>query len=207
MLNIICLHGYGSTAATLRKIMSEHVEKLETIYNLIFLDGPHKVGENNCWWYYDEKIDDKSIDNNDATRINWTTITKEKPVGLAESIEYLRKYVENDKTIAIIGFSQGAAFANILAHQFYIPKVILCSGFLIDNSNIKHLNINSEITTQSLHIFGESDEIISQQLSKELLNIYTDSQIVCHEKGHIFPSNAMIRNKILNFLDIQEAKK
>jgi len=197
MMNIICLHGYGSSASILKKIMAKHVEKLELSYNLIFLDGPHKVGENNCWWYYDEKLGDE----NDKI-INWRTITKEKSIGLEESIEYVKKYIENEKTYAVIGFSQGAAFANILAHRFYINKIVLCSGFLIDN-NLENSD-NSKIGTISLHIFGEEDTIIPEELSRELLDIYTDSQILSHEKGHIFPTNAVTRNKLLSFLDIKK---
>lgn len=184
MNNIICLHGYGSNSNTLKRIMAKHIEKLQN-YNLIFVDGPHKVGENNCWWYYEIKF---------GEQLDWNTIIHEQTFGLEYSIEYIKPLIQDINTIAVLGFSQGAAFANILNHYFNIPKIILCSGFLINGYQNKSTN-------PSLHIFGESDVIIPQELSRELADTYEYPEILIHEKGHIFPNNSKTKNKLLDFLN------
>ncbi len=184
---ILCLHGYGSTSSILKQIMSKHVEKLHPHYELIFLEGPHKINNGNCWFYYDSKFGDN---------LDWKVVTKEEILGLEQSLNYIKDKVQNlTNFYGIIGFSQGAAFANIIAHQIEVPRLILCSGF-----QVQYPQSWTEISTNSLHIYGEEDKLITSDLSEQLSEIYTNKQILTHEKGHIFPNNGAARNRILQFL-------
>jgi predicted esterase len=190
---ILCLHGYGSTSSILKQIMSKHIEKLEPHYELLFIEGIHKARDGKCWFYYDPKF---------GNNLDWKIVTKEQILGLEESINYINDIIKNLTNFhAIIGFSQGAAFANIIAHQFEVPRVIFCSGFLV-----QHPQSASQISTNSLHIYGEEDSLITPDLSEQLSEIYTNKQILTHEKGHIFPSNGVSRKVILQFLSHSQMK-
>lgn len=64
---------------------------------------------------------------------------------------------------------------------------ILAAGF--KSGSLVHLNYyNENITIPSLHIFGDTDEIIPNDMSKELASIFVEPRILTHTGGHYFPA-------------------
>lgn len=64
---------------------------------------------------------------------------------------------------------------------------ILAAGF--KSGSLVHLNYyNDNISIPSLHIFGDTDEIIRNDMSQELASIFVEPQILTHAGGHYFPA-------------------
>lgn len=63
----------------------------------------------------------------------------------------------------------------------------MSSGF--KSGSLAHLNYYEDrITIPSLHIFGETDNVIPKEMSEELACIFEDPRILQHTGGHYFPS-------------------
>lgn len=64
---------------------------------------------------------------------------------------------------------------------------MLASGF--KSGSLVHLNYyNENITIPSLHIYGDSDEVIPNDMSKELSLIFFEPKLLVHNGGHYFPA-------------------
>ena len=44
------------------------------------------------------------------------------------------------------------------------------------------------IAVPTLHIFGESDNIIPSEMSEDLANVFIEPKILIHDGGHYFPA-------------------
>lgn len=75
---------------------------------------------------------------------------------------------------------------------------IMSSGFR--SGSLAHLNYYEErISIPSLHIFGETDNVIPNHMSEELADIFEDPKILRHSGGHYFPSTTQQKEFYRNY--------
>lgn len=79
---------------------------------------------------------------------------------------------------------------------------IIAAGFR--SGSLAHLNYYEDvITIPSLHVFGESDSIITSNMSKSLAECFDDKTIVEHPGGHYFAAGAVERRDYIDFVKRQ----
>lgn len=75
---------------------------------------------------------------------------------------------------------------------------ILSSGF--KSGSLVHMNYYEEpISIPSLHIYGQTDDIIPSDMSKKLAETFTNVQILEHSGGHYFPATAKQKQTYINY--------
>lgn len=75
---------------------------------------------------------------------------------------------------------------------------VIAAGFR--SGSLAHANYYEDlITIPSLHIMGETDEIIPIEMSKALATCFEDPTIVEHPGGHYFASTALQRPHYVEF--------
>lgn len=75
---------------------------------------------------------------------------------------------------------------------------ILSSGFR--SGSLAHKNFyENPITIPSLHIFGESDEIIPGEMSELLSSTFVEPEFLKHPGGHYFPATSQQKQEFINY--------
>lgn len=150
------------------------------------------------WWFSD--IQARSFDARQYC---------ESALGLEESLEAVRTAVkELGPFDGILGFSQGAALvAMICALQeqkaepsFQFRFAILVAGFRSICAQHNHFYEQVEIMLPTLHVFGQDDKVIPQQMSRDLMPIFPAAQVLCHPGGHFVPAASAHRPTYQEFL-------
>lgn len=79
---------------------------------------------------------------------------------------------------------------------------IISSGF--KSGSLAHKNFyEQKITIPSLHIFGETDEIIPKEMSIELAESFEEPNLLTHPGGHYFPATAQQKQVYIDFFQDQ----
>lgn len=135
----------------------------------------------------------------------------ESSLGLDESLEAVRVAVKDLGPFdGILGFSQGAALvAMVCALQeqklepaFSFRFAILVAGFRSACAQHQHFYEGLEITLPSLHVFGQEDKVIPEQMSRELLPTFPGAHILVHPGGHFIPAASAHRQTYQKFLQM-----
>lgn len=88
---------------------------------------------------------------------------------------------------------------------------ILSSGFR--SGSLVHKNYyENPITIPSLHIYGESDEIIPGEMSELLASTFVEPEFLKHPGGHYFPATSQqkqdyiiyFQNRLQEYLEAKE---
>lgn len=85
---------------------------------------------------------------------------------------------------------------------FLVTKIkpdfaILSSGFR--SGSLVHMNYYEDpVDIPSLHIFGESDDIIPREMSEALAATFVQPQILTHPGGHYFPATSQQKQFYIN---------
>lgn len=121
-------------------------------------------------------------------------------VGWQESLEWLRGFVlQNGPFDAVLGFSQGAACAALLAGAgLPIARVILIGGFV--SRDPEHAGLYAQLTLPSLHVIGRADRIVPPEASRSLAAHFREPQVFEHEGGHVIPNSDAARAALAAFL-------
>ncbi|KAJ6632645.1 Esterase [Pseudolycoriella hygida] len=213
-LKILCLHGYRQNAETFKSKLGSFRKIVSKFADLVFICAPHTappIDENHTdydpntqksWWFNKEETGGQNR--------SFKGTNKNGPAfGFEESLRLVEKTWKEDEYHGLLGFSQGACFAGLLCSlsergmtcikpQF----VILSSGF--KSGSLAHLNYyEDKITIPSLHIFGETDNVIPNEMSEELSDIFQDPKILKHSGGHYFPSTTQQKEFYRKYLQEQ----
>lgn len=218
-LRILCIHGYRQNGSSfrektgaLRKLLKKHVE-------LVYVNAPHcvqQVSSNEVqekengsgpgpggdedpkgWWFSD--IQARSFSAQQQC---------EESLGLDESVAVVREAVKVQGPFdGILGFSQGAALVAMLCSlqeqnlepDFCFRFAILVAGFC--SACKEHYKFYSTpLQIPSLHVFGLEDRVIPDNMSRELLPSFLDTQVLIHPGGHFVPAASAHRQIYQDFL-------
>lgn len=135
--------------------------------------------------------------------------------GYQESIACLEKvFQEQGSFDGILSFSQGAAFATLLCgiqqqnpeSPFKFDFVILVAGFKSRQS--AHACLYSDpISIPSLHVYGDTDQVIQKEMSEDLLQYFVEPKVLEHEGGHFIPVGSAQKKVYTEFLKEMLEKK
>lgn len=186
---------FKNKLGSFRKYCSKYVE-------FVFPTAPHKAppleGETESngysWWF---NKDDGTFKGTNLSGPAW---------GFDQSFRHLEEVWNTQGPFqGILGFSQGACLAGILSSlsvrglTVIDPRfVIICAGF--KSGSLVHKSFYLDpITIPSLHIYGETDEIISKAMSLELAECFEAPSFITHKGGHYFPATAQQKQLYIDF--------
>ncbi|KIJ41081.1 hypothetical protein M422DRAFT_75668 [Sphaerobolus stellatus SS14] len=221
---ILMLHGYSQNATIFYKRMSAIRKACEKNVEFVFLDAPTVLlvsdlpGHSLEWLQAAEANAAPSEPDDALTPRAWWRANEDKTTyyGLEQSIELVRETLKKTRFNGVLGFSQGASMAAIVAAilerpesypgfvvngqpihpklDFFIPV----SGFLPLDTSMEHIlsTTSPKLTTPSLHIIGDTDVIVVPERSQILLDACDQdtARVERHEGGHFVPSKTNWRN-------------
>jgi len=215
---VLVLHGYSQNAnifgkriAALRKSFGKDLE-------LVFVDAPH-VLEPVDLTGHGTSLDalgahEASTASEDPAlkpRGWWRSdVTRMRTDGLEESLAFLRDILRTQRFEGVLGFSQGAALAALVAAllerpQTYPPFLVdgepphppfkFCvavSGFKVPGP-LSAAIFSDGYATPTLHVLGRNDILVVEERSRTLINVSIGKRVVEHDGGHFVPSRASWR--------------
>ena len=128
--------------------------------------------------------------------------------GFEESLNVVAKALEeNGPFDGIISFSQGSSMLSMLCAlkeegdpRFQDFKfAFFVAGFKSRQSQHQKF-YEKKITIPSLHVIGDTDQVIPKDMSEELLKLYEDPVVVRHGGGHFIPTTSPQKKAYLDFL-------
>lgn len=245
---ILFLHGYTQNASLFYAKTSALRKKIIKLgYKCQYLNAPYVLTPSDLPTT-DSLSKFGSSDQGDVTyRGWWVKLGKTNDgINMDDSIESLKRYIHKGEIIpddkdeelgkeddddaklpivGLIGFSQGAAFAGLVAEKFGelfnttpLKFVILYSGFKLDTSKKSG---NEQYNTyyepmldglRYLHVYGELDTVVSEDRSLSLYNITKEkSNLLKHPGGHFVPNSKSYIDQVVNWIQsdnkLKEAKK
>ena len=192
--NVLCLHGYGMNATNFEHYMRHAAAALpEVIFH--FIDGPSHVDtapDACCWWTANKDEDRKWVYD-----------------GVEAALERVRQ-AEADIIAStgegfsgVLGFSQGAALASLIAALHGkdrtaspIPSLrfaVLLSGFIFRDTKSGYAGLFSRerpIDLPSLHVFSDEDGVVPSGVSRALSGMFRQAEQLEHTAGHRIPADS-----------------
>ncbi|XP_077517548.1 esterase OVCA2-like isoform X2 [Amblyomma americanum] len=202
---ILCLHGYRQDAAGFKSKLGGFRKATKSLLDLVFIDAPHLI-EN----------DALCVGDNEGGRGWW--FSSEKSFSAREYTDTCRGFEESVKAIeqacklegpfdGILGFSQGAAMAAMILLMQCLKKVecsfkfgVLVAGFRSRSSAHDHLFAKEGlIDVPTLHIVGETDNIIPKAQAIEILPFFVSPSVLYHPGGHFLPTSGQCKMDYIDF--------
>ncbi|XP_028322895.1 esterase OVCA2 [Gouania willdenowi] len=222
-LRVLCIHGYRQNGASfrdktgaLRKLLRKQVE-------LVYLSAPLCVPRNSHQEVIAKETDEAAAPGptGDEDHRGWwfsdiqarsfsAQQQCDQSLGLDESLATVREAVQSQGPFdGVLGFSQGAALVAMLCslqeqkleRDFSFRFAILVAGFR-SACNEHQVFYKSLLQMPSLHVFGLEDRVIPDSMSRELLPLFQDPQVLIHPGGHFVPAASAHRQTYHDFLEI-----
>ena len=156
-------------------------------------ENPDDEGERG-WWFSREDDYFKSDHVSDVSK------------GFDESVNMIISALEQNSYDGILGFSQGACLVSMLClmqqqqGKNWFKFAMLFSGFRSRSS--KHdVYYTAKCEIPSFHMYGETDKIIPEVMSEELLPYFTNPSVGRHPGGHFVPAASAQKKSYLTFLE------
>lgn len=216
-LKILCLHGYRQDADIFKDKMGGFRKSLKNIADLTFINAPFVIpaeeqsdaiyGNNimrevvssktGCSWWF-----------NSENRTFHSKLKSKHAIGFQETMNLIHDVFKSVGPFdGILGFSQGASLASLICglkehneFPFDFHFAIIVAGFesLVESHQYLY---DKAITTESLHIVGENDTCIPKELSMGLAEKFQSPEVVCHDGGHLVPTQCDVRKQYKDFLE------
>ncbi|MGH0178335.1 UNVERIFIED_CONTAM: hypothetical protein FKN15_076982 [Acipenser sinensis] len=222
LLRILCVHGYRQNGSAFRERTGALRKALKKHAELVYITAPLRVTDPASqqepaggsqavepdsqtedprgWWF--SNAQERSVHAGESCQSS---------LGLEESLEAVRRVVrEQGPFDGILGFSQGAALvAMICALQgqagdaqgpFSFRFAVLIAGFR--SVCEEHARFyTTPVSMPTLHVFGETDRVIPDHMSRELVMGFQNPQVLTHTGGHFVPAAAPQKKVYCQFLD------
>ncbi|KAJ1970289.1 hypothetical protein IWQ62_000016 [Dispira parvispora] len=185
-LRILCLHGYAQNADIFRVKTGATRKNLRAVADLIYVNGPHKVEYPEPGNIEERQAVERAREAAVEQRA-WFRVSDDHPhrhiYGLQEGLDTIRDTIEKEGPFdGIMGFSQGAAMAGIVALllegqpsadmksvcNFAIPAphqrprfYIMVGGFQVNVVELLPLYKQPPCSIPTLHLVGDLDTIIT----------------------------------------------
>lgn len=195
-MRILVLHGFGQSGEVVRRKCKKLLRGLGA--EVLCPDGPlsiahpPRVGEEtpepgHAWFYLNPETPNHSGEYLQRASTEWFEVDR--------ALELLRALAPVD---VIVGFSQGAMMARYAARELGCTKICYISGAARPlATNLAPL---SDAHVDTLHCYGESDQVVSREESLELAALYPNATVFVHSSGHVIPSSSAFRHAFRRFL-------
>lgn len=212
-LRILAIHGYAQSDIIFKSKLGSLRKGFKKEIEFTFLKAPHKVSmqknfgidetEEGCGWWF-----------NTEDHIFKATVPSDLSVGFEDSIAVIEKiFQESGPFDGILGFSQGAAFAVILCFMQQKNLLQIKFDFAIIISGFKSLckphamYYDEKISIPSLHIFGETDQVIPTESAKEINEMFINKVTLTHTGGHYIPSKKEYYKEFITEMMLQKNRR
>jgi len=187
MLNILVLHGYVQTAATVAHNTRKLRDALDGVAILHYVEGPAIPSSHSSarpWWFLGQ-----SLEFDESRGARWDDVVK-----------WWSAELSTHQYDGIIGLSQGSAMAalllSMLNHPERVPDFkptkaqdfkfgIFCSGFASHTS--PHAEIYGIPDIPTVHTVDDQDTIVQAARTIELQEMCKNSILYRHNEGHSIP--------------------
>ncbi|KAF5355173.1 hypothetical protein D9756_005692 [Leucocoprinus leucothites] len=214
--SVLVLHGYSQNANIFSKRLGALRKEAKDI-DLVFIDAPHVL----------QPVDLISAHarnpalNFDAPEADLQAAEQDllltPRVGLEESLAAVRDVLKVRTFEGVMGFSQGAAFAAIVAALLEKPETyppflidgkpphppmkfcVAVSGFRLMDPICEPL-FNPSYSTPTLHVIGKNDIVVIEERSRKLIAVSSNKRIEEHEGGHFVPTKGNWRKFLVEYL-------
>ncbi|XP_039496002.1 esterase CG5412 [Drosophila santomea] len=203
-VRVLCLHGYRQNGETFKSKLGSFRKFANKYAEFVFITAPHvakaqesaaePVPEQRSWWA-----------NKDDGSFKGTN--KGGPAfGFQESLRSVEEAWRTQGPFqGLLGFSQGACFVGLICGlakkkltSIRPEFAVLASGFL--SGSLVHMSAYEEaINIPTLHIYGQTDEIIPKEMSESLTAHFKNAEVLEHTGGHYFPATAQQKQIFINF--------
>ncbi|EDW96144.1 esterase CG5412 [Drosophila yakuba] len=203
-VRVLCLHGYRQNGETFKSKLGSFRKFANKYAEFVFITAPHvakaqesaaePVPEQRSWWA-----------NKDDGSFKGTN--KGGPAfGFQESLRSVEEAWRTQGPFqGLLGFSQGACFVGLICGlakkkltSIRPEFAVLASGFL--SGSLVHMSAYEEaINIPTLHIYGQTDEIIPKEMSESLTAHFKNAEVLEHTGGHYFPATAQQKQTFINF--------
>lgn len=210
-LRVLCLHGYGQDGDAFRAKSGSCRKDSKKVADFEFVTSPNRIvpGSGPGAGHPDHKAEEGA----DPGRYWWDFNNEASQMcGFDDSVAFLAQvFEERGPFDGVLAFSQGAGMLAILMAKLQrreLPAAItfrfgcMVSGFLPRDPAYRAIIDAQALTIPSLHIFGETDNIIEPGRSKDLVAAWDPAAVtvLSHMGGHLMPSAAPVRKGLLQFL-------
>nr|XP_054766854.1 esterase OVCA2-like [Lytechinus pictus] len=212
LLKILCIHGYRQTGKTFREKTGSLRKALKKHAEFVYIDAPNLIkstsdegaatNEERGWWFSDNEGGFRAAQKTDVNP------------GYNESVETIAQALKEQGPFdGVLAFSQGAAMLTLICGlkqqgdtRFPFNFAILVAGFRSLSSGHDHC-FKEKITCPTLHVFGDTDQVIPKESSEAMLQYFTDPVTLQHTGGHYVPATSAEKKVYIPFLQEQDRKK
>lgn len=223
---MLCLHGYLQDAKVFSSRLG-HLRKTNPFkrdVTFTFLDAPFEVlaDEDDDTEHRQMLSEDLGDDAGVSIGRSWWQFSSSSPSssarpsqsfeyrGVEESVARIRNAIEENHIDTLMGFSQGAAMAAYFAATqdvagLGIKRLLTYAGFLPKDPKVaEKMLVRAPIPSsvlRTMHVAGRSDELISVERSRTLLDVFEDARLVEHDGGHYVPTTkGAMKDQLVDFL-------
>ncbi|XP_042891743.1 esterase OVCA2-like [Penaeus japonicus] len=204
-LRILCLHGYRQNGSTFREKTGAFRKQLKKQVEFEFMTSPLEVPPlesaddkdgGSGWWFSRQDDFFRAQDESDCIK------------GFEESLAAVETaFKEKGPFDGILGFSQGGAMLGLICGLQQQGKLSYSFKFAIFVSAFKsrslpHQHLYEEkIALPTLHVFGETDQVIEKPMSEEHLQYFHDPEVLVHPGGHFIPATGAQKAIYVKFIE------
>lgn len=221
------LHGYSQNGTIFSKRLGAIRKEFGKSIELVFIDAPHVMHPVDLPGTTAinalESIGAAEAANADTdlslTPRAWWKFDAErtKAHGIEESLEHVKKVLVQRKFDGVLGFSQGAALAAVVAALLERPHLyppflvdgepphlpmqfcVAVSGYKLRDPIIDPL-FDTPFMTPTLHVIGKTDIIVVEERSMLLVEASGNARVEEHEGGHFVPSKGAWRKFLCEYI-------
>jgi predicted esterase len=200
---LISLHGFTLNGAVLRRLLGPLEPRLSELVDLRFPDAPHTTSEASVAGLLRRMGGTRST----PPHLEWWNASADGRAyqGWEASLELLREEVRRHPSVALFGFSQGAAVAAALAAlacRGSFPElrcVVLVAGFAPRSAELLPL-FDAPLGVPSLHVWGEADAFAKHAPLLESKFSSLTRKAVTWPGGHRVPTGGVAADAIVEFV-------
>ena len=191
---LIMLHGVGSNESS----MFSYANKIPDNYLVISAQAPYQYSQDSYGWYKVDFSTGKPVIDNEQAE-------KSRIIILQFINQIVEKYNADEKSVYLMGFSQGAimAFSVGLTRPDKVKAIATFSGRVLEATK-RSISKNEKL--QELNVFlihSTNDTILNfkyAKQSKQLLEKYkVETEFIIENIGHSISQNALLKfNEWLN---------
>ncbi|MEO8182311.1 MAG: hypothetical protein ABI895_26040 [Deltaproteobacteria bacterium] len=203
---LVSLHGFTLNGAVLRKLLGPLEPRLSELVDLRFPDAPHTASEASVAALLRRMGGTRSA----PPHLQWWNASADGRAyqGWEASLELLRAEVRRHSSVALLGFSQGAAVAAALAAlacRGAFPElrcVVLVAGFAPRSAELLPM-FDAPLAVPSLHVWGEADTFAQHAPVLESKFSSLTRQVATWPGGHRVPTRGVAADAIVEFVRSQ----
>ncbi|KAJ7291044.1 serine hydrolase FSH [Mycena rebaudengoi] len=224
---VLVLHGYSQNASIFSKRLGALRKQCGKHVDFVFVDGPlvlqpadlsGSAPQGTSTAATLDALGASEASDTDIPRAWWSwKPDRTEAIGLPESLVTLRDVLKTRTFDGVLGFSQGAAMAALLAALLERPHLyppfltdgkpphppfkfcISVSGFVLQDP-LATLVFHPNYSTPTLHVIGKTDIIVVEERSKKLIDLSANARVEEHDGGHFVPSKGNWRKFLTAYI-------